>query len=246
MRVFSPSLVCLLILCAATCGADSGSIPYWQQLDLPHQPEEVLHDILQSEEFRDAAEKSFLERIRDALAQMNERFWAWVLSLIPDVRPDAVDPDALNWLIRLMFWSIGLCALVLAGYYLVTFIMSRRYGAMTRPYVPTAAVHRMPPSSELWESALQKGEQGLYREGVIDLFRYVLATLHERGLLALHPGKTSREIVRGLRGDSVIREPLAEMTRRFNRARYGDTPCTQTDYDQFMDLCRQTTEKAAS
>jgi len=178
-----------------------------------------------------------------------EAFVKWVGSLFPsaprgNVRPFNLDP-------RLLQALFTLAVVALLG--VIGFLVWRAVGGRwsrnparreVRFEGEDAELLQLPPD-ELTERARAWAAQGNFREALRHLYIALLLNLDQRGVWRYDARRTNWEHIAALRrgvpmqstlvaADSPLVEPLSDLTRRFDRVRYGDAPCSSDDWTRFL------------
>lgn len=214
-----------------------------RMLDLTANPESVLREVLARDEFRDTPIQTLLDRLNEALFSAIQEMLSWISRHWPKIGPLPEGYGVLWTLIGMAFYATIL-GLVIAGIVLLfqQFILPRLGGSPTAtsddPSLPTDRRQSEPPSRE---AAMALALQGRYRDALMVLFRFVLAKLHERGIVKLRPSWTNREILNQVPAEDLLKLPLTEMTTQFNAVRYGGISCAKEDFDRYLKLAEQLT-----
>ncbi len=177
-----------------------------------------------------------------------EKFFKWLGSLFPSFAPRAGGGSLpnLSWLI-FVFWALIaslLAFLLLAAYR--AFAGNIRWGGRRRKKNEEqlegedAELLLLPPD-ELAERAAQFASEGNFREALRHRYIALLLRLDGRGVWRYDTRRTNWEHIAALRrGDAElvganaqIVAPLSDLTRRFDRVRYGGAPCDSAHWQQF-------------
>ncbi|MBV9470750.1 MAG: DUF4129 domain-containing protein, partial [Abitibacteriaceae bacterium] len=92
------------------------------------------------------------------------------------------------------------------------------------------------PPDELKERARQWAREGNFPEALRHLYISLLLRLDARGVWHYDTRRTNWEHITGLRQNasrSALVQPLSDLTRRFDRVRYGNALCTGDDWTRF-------------
>jgi hypothetical protein len=151
-------------------------------------------------------------------------------------RPPDIDT---RW-ITFLFYSTVLSLLAVLGYLLWRSLGGRlgREGARreVRYLQGEDAELLLLPPAELRQRADRFAAEGDFRQALRHMYLSLLLQLDSRGIWRYDTRRTNWEHIRGLRrspqGATLI-EPLADITRRFDRVRYGDEPCSAPDWNRF-------------
>jgi hypothetical protein len=214
-----------------------------EMLGLPTDPESVLRDVLSRDEFRESPVQSLVDRINEFILSGIQRILSWIADHWPQFGLFRGDYELLWTVLGSLFYGLILglmVAAVLLLFHRVILPRLRRQRARvteTAPESEDRALSMVPSRDD----ALNLARHGKYRDGLIQLFRFVLMALHERGLLKLHPSRTNREILGEVSDTQPIKGPLTEMTVHFNAVRYGGMPCGKADFDHFLGLAEEIT-----
>lgn len=152
------------------------------------------------------------------------------------VKVPSIDPNVL----RFVFYSAVFSLLVAIAYFLWKALGGRwkRSEAQRRVrYLEgeDAELLRLPPD-ELRERAARFAAEGNYREALRHLYIAVLVKFDARGVWRYDTRRTNWEHIQALRNDQTrvgLVVPMVELTRRFDRVRYGDAPASQIDWQRF-------------
>ena len=157
-------------------------------------------------------------------------------------RAGAAVPD-FGWLI-FVFWAIiaSLLAFLLVAAYRV-FAANIRWGGRRKKKEDDefegedAELLSLPPD-ELGDRAAQFARDGNFREALRHRYIALLLRLDGRGVWRYDTRRTNWEHIAALRRGAAqsgagIVAPLSDLTRRFDRVRYGSAPCDQNDWQQF-------------
>ena len=181
----------------------------------------------------------FLDRI--------EAFFKWIASLFPKSAPRAGGslPD-LSWLTFVM-WALiaSLLAFLLFAVYRA-FAGNVRWGGRRKRAEEElqnedAELLLLPPD-ELAQRAARFASEGNFREALRHRYIALLLRLDNRGVWRYDARRTNWEHIAALRrghvagevaGNAEIVAPLSDLTRRFDRVRYGGAPCDGANWQQF-------------
>lgn len=212
-------------------------------LGLPVDPESVLRDVLSRDEFRESPVRSLIDRLNELIYSGIQHILSWIARHWPHFGRVTGDYELFWTILGSLFYGLIL-GLVLVGVVLlvqrVILPFVRRKRTRISPEVARTArvASRDSPSRE---EALKMALNGQYRDALMQLFRFVLVQLHERGVVKLHPSWTNREILREIPATQPVKAPLSAMTVQFNAVRYGGMACNKTDFDRFLGLAEQIT-----
>ncbi len=232
----------LPVLFVAVSSGDQSSRAFQKRFGLPAAPEKVLEEVLSGAEFQKSPLQDLWERILERAGEMIRAALRWLFDRASALGPVDTSADTL--------WTIAMCLLigsaaVLFFYGLMKlgqFLLDRRsLVALNGDAVPRSGSETL-GRDQLRERARSASAAGNYAEAVIYLFRFALLWLDGGGRVALHPGKTNREILESMRADDAVKPTLGAMIPLFNRVRYGNRVCSKTEYDGFTDLFTRVTE----
>ena len=189
----------------------------------------------------DGVKKSFFDAI--------ERFFRWLSGSLPTASPGSVPSVDPLWIKG--FFYLVLAALVGAiGYFLIrplSVYLSLNWGRWRFFWRRAEARHnieftgedaellQMPPD-ELRDRARAFAAQGNFREALRHLYIRLLLQLDARGVWRYDTRRTNWEHVSALRQNpahSSLARPLSDLTRRFDRVRYGNAPCSDAEWQRF-------------
>ncbi|RYX82516.1 DUF4129 domain-containing protein [bacterium] len=176
-----------------------------------------------------------------------ENFLKWLASLWPKPKfptPTATMPN-LSWL-WFVFWAvmIGLLGVLLflaaralsGGSFTLWGIGKRRKKSAEEMRDEDAELFQLAPE-ELRDRADMFAAQGNFREALRHRFISLLVLLDARGTWRYDIRRTNWEHIAALRKDESKRPlvaPLSELTRAFDRVRYGDAPCDEEGWNSFQ------------
>ena len=166
-------------------------------------------------------------------------FTSWLGDLFPSRAPGklpSVDP---NW-VRAIF-TISVLALLAAIGFLVWRAVGGNMGRRRKKqgafaFSPEDAELLSLPPVELRARALRFAEAGNFREALRHLYISLLLNLDARGVWRYDARRTNWEHIAALQdeaGKSTLVAPLSSLTRRFDRVRYGNARCGQSDWTEF-------------
>lgn len=172
--------------------------------------------------------------LREAL----QNFMKWFAGLFPSATPGkmpSVDP---RWIQALFALTVFALLALLA--FLVWRALSGRWsrcGARRGVLAEgeDAELLLLPPD-ELREHARRFAAENNYREALRHLYVSLLLTLDARGVWRYDARRTNWEHIRSLRGDGAranLIAPLSQITRVFDRVRYGNADFEADDWHSF-------------
>ena len=176
-----------------------------------------------------------------------ENFFNWIGSLFPKFAPRTGGnvPD-LSWL-KFVMWALIaslLGFLIFAAYR--AFAGNIRWGGRRKKKAgeelegEDAELLALPPD-ELGLRASNFARDGNFREALRHRYIALLLRLDGRGVWRYDTRRTNWEHIAALRrgavdateGNAAIVAPLSDLTRRFDRVRYGSAPCDSADWESF-------------
>ena len=183
---------------------------------------------------------AFYKRIGDAWSN----FWKWLTGLFPAPKapPVAGAAPSMEWLV-VVFWVMIVGVLgFLAFLAYRAFAGNLRWGRRPKKVGDDelegedAELLRLPPD-ELRDRAAAFAQAGNFREAVRHRFIALLLRLDGRGFWRYDARRTNWEHIAALRragaGEGGVVTPLADLTRRFDRVRYGGAQCSEGDWLRF-------------
>jgi hypothetical protein len=238
----------VFLLCAATlaaalpAGAAPSSDAFQARFDLPRDPEQVLSEALSRDEFKPRA-ASWRERLSQWLSDLLRRVLEW-LSKGRFAAKQSTPKPKVDWqIIQLIMMAAAGAALLFLAYRIVRSVR-RRPRSKGRGGPSSLQAAAQPRTADLvLQDAHSAASDGRYSDAVVLLFRFVLLTLNERGLVTLHTFRTNREIVEALPRGTLIRDGAARIVPIFNEVRYGRKECDRADYESFLEECKTMTER---
>lgn len=223
--------------------AEAAADSFVKRMRLPRAPEPVLEDVLSREEFRQSWVDSVTEAFSTWLLEILERILTWLSRRIPRLGPIEADWDFWGLVTEILMIAVAVVVAVFAARFLIKLIISRIPHSRAPDSATPGDSVEFVSAGKSWKQALELGRQGKYREGLIQLFRSVLAWLDESGRLPVREDRTNREILESVSDSGALRAVLTEMIPIFNRVRYGNAECDRAVYERFLALCRRVTER---
>ncbi len=214
-----------------------------EMLGLPVDPESVLRDVLSRDEFRESPVRSLIDRLNELIFSGIQHILSWIAKHWPHFGPIKGDYEFLWTILGSVFYGVILALAIATAVFLFQRVILprlRQKRTKVSTEVDDAKDHAL-SKSPTRDEALKLALEGQYRDALIQLFRFVLIQLHERGVLRLHPSWTNREILLEIAETQPFKEPLSEMTAHFNAVRYGGTACNKTDFERFLGLAEEIT-----
>jgi len=163
-------------------------------------------------------------------------FWKWLLNLFPAPKPteQATEPSFL-WL-KVLFISALVVALLAAALLVWRAFKNRPKPIADDTEMGDEELFLLPPD-ELRQRAARFAGEGNYREALRYLYISMLTLMDARGVWHYDINRTNWEHIALLSREKKRPElvlPLQEMTRRFDRVRYGNADCDNVDWDKFQ------------
>jgi len=216
--------------------------------------QKVIRDAVASGQIRVAppAYQLWLANAQDAVSNAWVNFWKWVAGLFPTPKAPATGPNLpnLSWL-WFVFWAVllGLLGLLIffvvralsGGSFSLWGIGKRRKKSEVELRDEDAALFQLAPD-ELRDRADAFAASGNFREALRHRFISVLVLLDARGTWRYDIRRTNWEHIAGLRRDESKRPlvaPLSNLTRAFDRVRYGGAPCDEEGWNEFQSGVRE-------
>lgn len=178
--------------------------------------------------------------VMKAIKRFFERLFGWIGRLLPTPAASASTPNINPRLVWALFLTTFL-ALASVILFFAWRALSGRYRRIeARREVrflegEDADLLRLPPD-ELKERAAQWAKEGNFPEALRHLYISLLLRLDARGVWHYDTRRTNWEHIAGLRQNASrmgLVQPLSDLTRRFDRVRYGNARCTGDDWTRF-------------
>ncbi len=185
-----------------------------------------------------------IEAIKQWFSDTLSKFFDWIGSLFPPLTPSTGSAlPYFGWLIY-VFWAVvaALLAFLLVAAYRV-FAANVRFGGRRKKKDEAqlegedAELLLLPPD-ELGARAAQFAREGNFREALRHRYIALLLRLDGRGVWRYDTRRTNWEHIAALRRGAAVANgemvaPLSDLTRRFDRVRYGSAPCDADDWQRF-------------
>lgn len=179
-----------------------------------------------------------------AIDDFLKRLIKWVSNLFPSRTTPSATPAAQideRWLWALLISVIG-AALSTIGYFVWRASARRLERREAKREVrflegEDAELLRLPPD-ELRERARQLAREGNFREALRHLYISLLLRLDARGVWRYDTRRTNWEHIAALESNiqrAPLVPPLSDLTRRFDRVRYGNAPCAGDEWSRFAE-----------
>jgi len=183
--------------------------------------------------------QQILNRCLKAISDAWYAFAKWLQSLFPSRLPGAPKVN-LSW-VPAMLWTllIGLLACLVA---MLWVSLGGRWDRVRRRRAEGLATDgadaelMLLPPDELHRRALDFAAQGNFREALRHRYLSLLLVLDTCGVWRYDTRRTNWEHIGKLRSQpnrAPLLAPLADLTRRFDRVRYGGAACAAEDWDRF-------------
>lgn len=188
------------------------------------------------------------QAIADTLAWIGktwDAFMKWLTGLFPTPPPPKYAPAPSDkWLWILFYAVVG--AILAAVFWYLFRVFGGQWGsrAVRRAAIlegEDAQLLLLPPT-ELRSRADEYAAQGNFREALRHRYLALLLQLDARGVWRYDSRRTNWEHIAALRRQEnkrILVSPLSELTRRFDRVRYGGAPCDAELWQQFDADARQ-------
>jgi len=164
-----------------------------------------------------------------------DAFQNWLGSLFPETKPLSPHANVSPMWIKVLFVSALVLVLIVAAV-----LLWRIWKNMPAPEpdgdLGDEELFLLPPE-ELRQRAGRFAAEGNYREALRYLYISMLMLMDARGVWHYDINRTNWEHIAQLsheakRMDLVV--PLSDMTRRFDRVRYGNAACDGGDWERFQ------------
>lgn len=187
--------------------------------------------------------------VRKWFGDLIRNFFGWLSRSMPTAPSGSVPSIDPLW-IQGLFYLILIALVGTIGYFLIrplAIYLSLNWGgwgffgrrASARRNVEftgeDAELLQMPPD-ELLGRARAFAAQGNFREALRHIYIRLLLQLDARGVWHYDTRRTNWEHVAALRQNpahSSLARPLSDLTRRFDRVRYGNAPCSDDEWQRF-------------
>jgi hypothetical protein len=174
-----------------------------------------------------------------------EKFFRWMSGALPSA-PSGSVPAVNPELIQGLFYLTVIALLGAIGYLLLRPLIAhwdrwrffwRRSDARRKVEWTgeDAELLQMPPD-ELLERARAFAAQGNFREALRHHYIRLLLQLDARGVWRYDTRRTNWEHIAALQKNpahQTLAKPIGDLTRRFDRVRYGNAPCSNDDWQRF-------------
>jgi hypothetical protein len=173
------------------------------------------------------------------ISQTFQNLLKWIGGWFPTVSPGkmpAFDPGVVQLIFTLTVAAL-LAAIALLIWHAIGGKIGRgrkKQGAFA--FSPEDAELLSLPPDELRERAHRFAAEGNFREALRHLYIALLLNFDARGVWRYDARRTNWEHISALKNDaskSSLVVPLSDITRHFDRVRYGNAPCAQSDWQRF-------------
>ena len=221
----------------------------------------IVKDLESSGQIRSAPFwwQSLIFSVYKGIGDAFSNFFKWLSKLFPTgaSAPTAAATTGWNFL-QFFYWALMISLLGLLGFIIYrVFAGNVRWGgrkskASADLQGEDAELLLLPPD-ELGERAAQFAREGNFREALRHRYIALLLRLDGRGVWNYDARRTNWEHIAALRreavknvADGAIVAPLADLTRRFDRVRYGGAACHASDWEQFEGDARDLEARAGA
>lgn len=207
----------------AISGELAESIAFDQPIDTSAGPK--LDAILQQKEFRN------LSRNQSPLERWKDRLLGWLVRFLSGIFRNATKHPEVS---QILMWAlIGLIIVALAIW--IKVLVTR---APPDEYPFPISEHPLAPSHKRWQQWLDEArsaaDSGNWREAVHLNYWAAISYLESSGAWRPDRARTPREYLRLLSDVSARREPLSDLTRRFELIWYAQHHATRDDFDRTL------------
>ena len=193
--------------------------------------------------------QTWWDGVKKGFFKLIENFFGWLSRSLPSAPSGSVPSVDPLW-IKGFFYLILIALVGAIGYFLLRplalylslhwerwHFFGRRPAARRKVEFTgeDAELLQMPPD-ELLERARAFAAEGNFREALRHIYIRLLLQLDARGVWRYDTRRTNWEHVAALQQNpahSTLARPLGDLTRRFDRVRYGDAPCSDTEWQRF-------------
>lgn len=188
--------------------------------------------------------QQWMSNARKWFSQTIDKLFRWIFGALPSAPSGSVPSIDPIW-IKGLFYLVLLALVGAIGYLLIRPIMLhwdrwrffwRRNDARRKVEFTgeDAELLQLPPD-ELLERARAFAAQGNFREALRHIYIRLLLQLDARGVWRYDTRRTNWEHIAALRqSHTTLAQPMSDLTRRFDRVRYGNAPCSDTDWQKFQ------------
>ncbi len=198
-----------------------------------------LESILARPEYQpDEKRESFLERWVRRLKELILRILARLFGGASALAPGA----GLVTVFRILIVLAVFAALPFAAIKLAQHLQARKKpgGKPEAREVLGEEIAQDVSAADLFAKAMELARQGEYRAAIRRAYLALLFELEERDKLRLHRSKTNRDYLNALRSEQQIYPSFSVMTNAFEHVWYGQEWATETEFEDFVTLYRET------
>ncbi|MEO6907594.1 MAG: DUF4129 domain-containing protein [Abditibacteriaceae bacterium] len=163
-------------------------------------------------------------------------FWNWLESLFPTPKPAVPATETSYLWLKVLFISALILALLAALLLVWRAFKNRPKPIPDETEMGDEELFLLPPE-ELRQRAARFANEGNYREALRYLYISMLMLMDARGVWHYDINRTNWEHIALLsreRNRPELVVPLQEMTRRFDRVRYGNADCNDVEWNKFQ------------
>ena len=177
------------------------------------------------------AMQAWWQSVKDAIGDFFSKLFVRSATRATPSQMPNINPNWANWL----FTSCVLCLLGAIAWYVWKALGGRwvRNAKREVRFVGEDAELLQLAPEELLSRAGRLAQKGDYAGALRHRFIGLLVTLDERGVWRYDTRRTNWEHIAALRKTprwNFVSTPLSDLTRRFDRVRYGNIPCAQNDW----------------
>jgi hypothetical protein len=174
------------------------------------------------------------QSVKDAIGNFFRRLFSRSVSRATPSQTPSINSKWAEWL----FVSCVLCLLGAIGWYVWRTLGGRwvRNAKREVRFVGEDAELLQLAPDELLSRADRLAQKGDFAGALRHRFIGLLVTLDERGVWRYDTRRTNWEHIAALKKAArwqALALPLSDLTRRFDRVRYGNAPCQQNDWTRF-------------
>lgn len=174
------------------------------------------------------------QSVKDAIGNFFRRLFSRSVSRATPSQTPSINSKWAEWL----FVSCVLCLLGAIGWYVWRTLGGRWVRSAKREvrFVGEDAELLQLAPDELLSRADRLAQKGDFAGALRHRFIGLLVTLDERGVWRYDTRRTNWEHIAALKKAArwqALALPLSDLTRRFDRVRYGNAPCQQNDWTRF-------------
>jgi hypothetical protein len=175
----------------------------------------TVDDVLARSEFKGSGATRWREQLRARFEEFFEELWLRL-----------VGPGGGRTAAVALAWGGAIAALIGLGFWLARLLAERPFGA---PLNLGDGVIQRPRARELALRAIAAARAGDPREAVRLAYNAALVRLEEQGAWKVDDARTPREYLPMLQTGDTRREPMLDLTRRFEQIWYGNRAVSADD-----------------